>query len=122
MAGSRLEGCRVFITGAGQGIGRAIAIAAAREGAIVHATSRTVEKLADLPAVAPRLTTARLDVTDGPALEAAISAAGEIDVLVNAAAGSMPARFSNARRRTGPRASSAMQRRSTGPSGPYCQA
>ncbi len=85
MAGSRLEGSRVFITGAGQGIGRAIAIAAAREGAIVHATSRTAEKLSDLPTLVPGVTTARLDVTDGSALEAAIAAAGEVDVLVNAA-------------------------------------
>lgn len=85
MSNQRLDGYRLFVTGAGQGIGRAIAIAAAREGAHVHATSRTLAKLADLPSLDPKITIAGLDVTNGPALDQAIRDAGTVDVLVNAA-------------------------------------
>ena len=78
----RLEGKRAFVTGAGQGIGRAIALAFAAEGAAVVAATRTAEKLADLPDGIARV---GLDVTDGPAVERAIAAAGPLDVLVNCA-------------------------------------
>ena len=84
MAG-RLEGKRAFITGAGQGIGRAVAIAFAREGAEVVATSRTLSKMADLPAIDPAISIAALDVTDGAAITKAIADAGRIDVLFNCA-------------------------------------
>lgn len=79
----RLQGKRAFVTGAGQGIGRAIARAFAREGAAVIAASRTGAKLADL--AGEGIATVELDVTDGAAVAREIAAAGEIDILVNAA-------------------------------------
>jgi 2-keto-3-deoxy-L-fuconate dehydrogenase len=81
--GGRLAGRRAFVTGAGQGIGRAIALAFAREGASVTAASRTEAKLADL--AAHGISPLSLDVTDAPAVARAIAAAEEIDILVNAA-------------------------------------
>ena len=82
MAG-RLEGKRAFVAGAGQGIGRAAALAFAREGATVFAATRTAAKLAGAAASQPSIRPVALDVTDGPALKAALAEAGEIDVLFN---------------------------------------
>lgn len=79
----RLAGKRAFVTGAGQGIGRAVALAFAREGARVTAASRTGAKLADLPAQG--ILPLELDVTDGAAVARAIAGAGPLDILVNAA-------------------------------------
>jgi len=81
----RLTGKRAFVTGAGQGIGRAVAIAYAHEGAEVVATSRTVSKMTDLPEISPAITIARLDATDGASVVEAIADAGRIDVLFNCA-------------------------------------
>lgn len=84
MAGRRLEGKRCFVTAAGQGIGRASAIAMAAEGAQVIATDRDPARLAGLEA--HRGIEARaLDVLDDAAVEAAIAAAGPLDVLFNCA-------------------------------------
>jgi 2-keto-3-deoxy-L-fuconate dehydrogenase len=84
MAG-RLEGRRALVTGAGQGIGRAIALAFAREGASVVAASRSPAKMRDMPALAPAIAPIALDVTDGPAVAQALAAAGPLDILVNGA-------------------------------------
>lgn len=69
----------VLITGAPQGIGRAIALGLAGRGHRVIGTARRPEALAGLP-VAERL---RLDVTDQDSVDEAVRAAGEIDVLVS---------------------------------------
>ena len=74
----RLQGKRIFITAAGQGIGRASAIALAREGAHVIATDLHEEHLKDLD-VAQSF---GLNVLVKPALVAAVTAA-QPDVLVN---------------------------------------
>jgi 2-keto-3-deoxy-L-fuconate dehydrogenase len=84
MAG-RLQGKRAFVTGAGQGIGRAVALAFAAEGAAVTAASRTVDKMRDLPALDAAIAPVALDVTDGPAVARAIDAAGPLDILANCA-------------------------------------
>lgn len=75
----RLAGKRAFITAAGQGIGRAIAEAYAREGAEVTATDLNADLLEGLQG-----TTFALDVTDKASLTRAIEAAAP-DILVNCA-------------------------------------
>jgi 2-keto-3-deoxy-L-fuconate dehydrogenase len=84
MAG-RLAGKRAFITGAGQGIGRAAALAFAMEGAEVVATSRTASKIQDLQVLFPSIEPVRLDVTDGQAVDRVIAGSGRIDILFNCA-------------------------------------
>lgn len=81
----RLAGKTALITGAGQGIGRAVTLAFAQEGAQVVATSRTAAKMADLPDAFASITPMAMDVTDGAAIAAAVTAAGPIDILVNCA-------------------------------------
>lgn len=76
----RLSGRIAVVTAAGQGIGRAIAEAFAREGAVVHACDLDEAKLAGLDA-----RTSRLDVTDSAAVAAWAEAVGEIDILANVA-------------------------------------
>jgi 2-keto-3-deoxy-L-fuconate dehydrogenase len=81
---SRLTGKRAFVTAAGAGIGRAVAIAFAHEGAEVVATDIDVEALETLAAEA-QIATKRLDVTDPPAILAAAGEARATDILFNAA-------------------------------------
>jgi 2-keto-3-deoxy-L-fuconate dehydrogenase len=80
----RLAGKQAFITAAGAGIGRATALAFAREGAAVMATDIDMEALAALQAEAPGISTARLDVRDAAAVTAALAGAAP-DVLFNCA-------------------------------------
>ncbi len=80
---SRLAGKTAFVTAAGQGIGRAIAEAFAREGARVIATDLNESLLATL--ASPSITTRRLDVLDPAAIAAAAKDVGPVNVLVNAA-------------------------------------
>jgi 2-keto-3-deoxy-L-fuconate dehydrogenase len=80
----RLKGKRAFVTAAAVGIGRACAVAFAREGATVFATDIDEEKLALLKQegvaeVAP------LDVRDTAAITAMAKRAGKTDILLNAA-------------------------------------
>jgi 2-keto-3-deoxy-L-fuconate dehydrogenase len=77
----RLSGKTAFVTAAGQGIGRATALAFAAEGARVIATDRDVAKLAGLDGV----TTAALDVLDPDAIVTAAGDAGPVDILFNCA-------------------------------------
>ena len=81
---ARLAGKQAFITAAGAGIGRATALAFAREGAMVTATDIDMEALASLKAEAPTIVTARLDVRDPAAITAALAGAAP-DVLFNCA-------------------------------------
>lgn len=74
----RLQGKRAFVTAAGQGIGRASAIALAREGAEVIATDLHGDLLDGLE-VAQSF---GLDATDRAALQAAVREA-QPDILVN---------------------------------------
>jgi len=67
----RLSGKRALVTAAGQGIGRAVSVAFAGEGATVLATDRDAGKLATLQAEGHGgLRTLQLDVTDRDAISA----------------------------------------------------
>ena len=78
----RLTGKTVLVTAAGQGMGRAAAIAMAAEGATVLASDLNADLMADLPDGIAR---AALDVTDRAAVEAYIAAAPPLDGLFNCA-------------------------------------
>jgi 2-keto-3-deoxy-L-fuconate dehydrogenase len=80
----RLAGKRAFVTAAANGIGRACALAFAREGASVFATDLDEGAVSAL-AKDGIADTARLDVRDTAAVEAAAHRAGAIDILLNAA-------------------------------------
>jgi 2-keto-3-deoxy-L-fuconate dehydrogenase len=81
---SRLAGKTVFVTAAGQGIGRAIVLACVGAGARVIATDLNEAALHSLQAEAG-CTVQRLDMTDAAAIGAAAATHGPVDVLVNAA-------------------------------------
>jgi len=82
---ARLAGKRAVITAAAQGIGRASAIAFAREGARVIATDINMAALESLKGEVEGITVTKLDVLDAAAIEAFGKATGNIDVLFNCA-------------------------------------
>lgn len=81
---------RVWLTGAGKGIGRALALALARRGDVVAASARTTADLTaliDAAAGLPgRIVAFPLDVTDAAAVEASVAAIedgiGAIDLAI----------------------------------------
>ncbi len=79
-----LAGKTALVTAAGQGIGRATALAFASEGARVIATDINAELLAELAGI-PGVTTRRLDVTDAAAIRATVADIGPMHVLFNGA-------------------------------------
>lgn len=81
--GSRLVGKRALVTAAGQGIGRATALAFAAEGAQVIATDINAAALNTLRSNA--IDTRLLDVRDPAAIDAAAHEIGMIDILFNCA-------------------------------------
>ncbi|HEY6630152.1 MAG TPA: SDR family oxidoreductase [Rhizobiaceae bacterium] len=80
MAG-RLKGKVAVVTAAGQGIGRAIAEAFVAEGATVHASDVSRDKLDGLA----RARKAKLDVLSAKAVAAYAAKIGPVDILVNVA-------------------------------------
>ena len=78
----RLHGQRALVTGAAQGIGRATALAFAREGAMVVATDVNEDRLAALSG--PGVVTRKLDVLDDAAI-AVVAKSEKVSVLVNCA-------------------------------------
>jgi 2-keto-3-deoxy-L-fuconate dehydrogenase len=85
MAGNRLKNKRVLVTAAGQGIGRAAALAMTAEGAEVFATDINPEGLAQLKSEATgRLEAFELDVRSEASVAAGVEVA-QPDVLFNCA-------------------------------------
>jgi 2-keto-3-deoxy-L-fuconate dehydrogenase len=80
----RLAGKTALVTAAGQGMGRAVALAMAREGAQVTATDVNEKLLASL-AGTPGVATRRLDVLDDAAVESTIKGMPPLDILFNCA-------------------------------------
>src|SRR6478609_8346061 len=86
-----IPGSRILITGASQGIGRALALEAARHGARVLAAARSPELLAELAAESAKaghpLQVVVADVTSAEdrkkMADAALTHFGGLDVLVN---------------------------------------
>lgn len=86
-----LEGQVALVSGGSRGIGRAIVTALARDGAIVTAAARSVEKihewLREEPSIAARVVPTALDVTDKAACERVVEELaekhGRLDILVN---------------------------------------
>ncbi len=94
MSENRLSGKTALVTGASQGIGRAIALAFAREGANIVVTARSEDRLQSLAAEAESLgvqalaAPADIGVESEVAgvAEAAVARFGGVDILVNNAA------------------------------------
>jgi 2-keto-3-deoxy-L-fuconate dehydrogenase len=80
----RLKGKRAFVTAAAVGIGRACALAFAREGATVFATDHDEKGVAQLTREGIK-DTARLDARDTAAVNAMAKQVGNVDILLNAA-------------------------------------
>jgi NAD(P)-dependent dehydrogenase (short-subunit alcohol dehydrogenase family) len=93
----RLSGRVALVTGSGRGIGRAIALAYAREGARVGLTSRTRGQLeavaAEVAAAGGKSFVATADFLDGAAVKRMVGEMiahfGRLDILVNNAGGTV---------------------------------
>ena len=80
----RLEGKKIIVTAAGQGIGKATAIAFHNEGASVSSTDLNDKTLADLNKEFPNIKVQTLDSTDNNAILEFVKTLDKVDVLFNA--------------------------------------
>ena len=80
----RLEGKKIVVTAAGQGIGKATAIAFHNEGAHVIATDLNEKTLADLNQEYTNINIKTLDSTDNKAILDFVKTLDEVNVLFNA--------------------------------------
>lgn len=81
----RLNGKVALLTAAGQGIGRATALAFADAGATVWATDINKATLDELAKERPAIQTRTLDVLDAKAIASLVAEIGKIDILFNCA-------------------------------------
>jgi NAD(P)-dependent dehydrogenase (short-subunit alcohol dehydrogenase family) len=93
----RLDGKTALVTGAGRGIGRAVALALADAGAELLLNSRTRFELgavaAEIEARGGRARSLPFDVTDSAGARAAIAGLPQLDILVNNAGVNRPQPF-----------------------------
>ncbi|WP_373986938.1 benzoate diol dehydrogenase BenD [Duganella sp. BuS-21] len=96
MSARRFEGQAVIVTGAGQGIGRGVALALAREGAQLVLADRAAiveEVAAEVQALGALAVVARGDLETWEGAEqlnaAAVAAYGRVDVLINNVGGTI---------------------------------
>jgi NAD(P)-dependent dehydrogenase (short-subunit alcohol dehydrogenase family) len=80
----RLNGKKIVVTAAGQGIGKATAIAFHKEGAHVTATDLNEKTLAELNKEYPDIKVTKLDSTDNNAILEFTKTLDKVDVLFNA--------------------------------------
>ena len=80
----RLESKNIIVTAAGQGIGKATAIAFHNEGANVTATDLNEKTLTDLNKEFPKIKVSTLDSTDNAAIKTFADSMSKVDVLFNA--------------------------------------
>ena len=81
---NRLKNKNIIVTAAGQGIGRATAIAFHNEGAEVTATDLNEKTLKTLNEEFPKIKVYTLDSTDSNAIRAFVKTLKKVDVLFNA--------------------------------------
>ena len=81
---TRLKEKKIVVTAAGQGIGKATAIAFYKEGAHVIATDLNEKTLADLNNEYPEINVQKLDSTDNNAILEFTKSLDRVDVLLNA--------------------------------------
>ena len=90
----RLEGRHALVTGAGRGIGVAIAAALAQQGAHVHLAARSLDEVEAVTGALRRsgwrASAVALDVTDVTAVQAAVEALPVLGILVNNAGTNRP--------------------------------
>jgi NAD(P)-dependent dehydrogenase (short-subunit alcohol dehydrogenase family) len=93
----RLDGKSALVTGAGRGIGRAVALALASAGAELVLVSRTLSELdmvaREIAASGGKARTLPFDVTDAAVMRDAIAGLGALDILVNNAGLNRPQPF-----------------------------
>ena len=93
----RLDGKTALVTGAGRGIGRAVALALANAGAELILVSRTRSQLDEvayeIANVGGKAQVLPFDVTDTPAMISAFASLNRLDVLVNNAGLNRPQPF-----------------------------
>jgi len=77
------SGKRALVTGAGQGIGRALVKQLSKYGATVYALSKSQENLESLKAEAEGVQTLQVDLCDWEATRKAVESVGHLDLLVN---------------------------------------
>jgi all-trans-retinol dehydrogenase (NAD+) len=85
--GLALDGAAAVITGAGSGLGRRLALGAARKGCAVAVwdldAARAESVRAEIAAEGGRATAHQVDVTDRAAVAAAAAATGPVDIVIN---------------------------------------
>ncbi|KAJ8730131.1 hypothetical protein PYW07_017169 [Mythimna separata] len=80
------KGKRILVTGAGQGIGRGIAVELWRAGANIVALSRTRSNLETLQSEYPSIDIVDVDIADWEKTRTVVESLGHFDALVNNAA------------------------------------